>query len=460
MYLRQSTAVDLALGPFVDDADGVTALTALTIAQADVRLKKNNAAWAQINDNTSATHEENGWYEKEFNTTDTDTVGRLLVAVHESGALPVWHEFWVLEEAIYDALFAASAAAFDANQDVTVGAFAANALTATAIANDAITAAKIATGAIDADALAADAGTEIGTAVWATTTRVLTANTNLNDLSAAGVRAAVGLASANLDTQLDALPTAAENADAVWDEDATGHQTGGTFGQAIGDPGADTNTIFKAVVTDATGATVGVDVAAVLADTGTDGVVVAAASKTGYALSAAGLADFFDTDSGTTYASAVAGSVVKEIADNAGGSALTAAAIADEVETRTIAGVTTVGSVTGAVGSVTGNVGGNVAGSVGSVTATVTVGANNDKTGYGLSSTALDAILRTALTEAYANLGAAPTLSQLLFEVRALLAEKAVSSTTLTTKKLDGSTTAATYTLDSDTAPTSITRAS
>jgi hypothetical protein len=337
----------------------------------------------------------------------------------------------------------------------------------TAWGSGAITAASIATGAIDADALAADAGTEIGTAVWATTTRVLTANTNLNDLSAAGVRAAVGLASANLDTQLDALPTAAENADAVWDEDATGHQTGGTFGQAIGDPGADTNTIFKAVVTDATGATVGVDVAAVLADTGTDGVVVAAASKTGYALSAAGLADFFDTDSGTTYASAVAGSVVKEIADNAGGSALTEAGIADAVWDEARAGHVAAGSfgegvasVTGAVGSVTGNVGGNVAGSVGSVTAAVTVGTNNDKTGYRLSSTALDDILRTALTEAYANLGAAPTLSELLFEVRALLAEKAVSSTTLTTKKLDGSTTAATYTLDSDTAPTSITRAS
>jgi hypothetical protein len=39
----------------------------------------------------------------------------------------------------------------------------------------AITAAAIATGAIDADALAADAGTEIGTAVWASAARTLTA---------------------------------------------------------------------------------------------------------------------------------------------------------------------------------------------------------------------------------------------------------------------------------------------
>lgn len=39
-------------------------------------------------------------------------------------------------------------------------------------------------------------------------------------------------------------PSAATIADAVWDEDATGHQTQGTFGQAIGDPGADTDTIW------------------------------------------------------------------------------------------------------------------------------------------------------------------------------------------------------------------------
>jgi hypothetical protein len=53
--------------------------------------------------------------------------------------------------------------------------------------------------------------------------------------------------------------------------------------------------------------------------------------KTGYTLSAAGLADFFDTDSGTVYGSAVAGSVVKEIADNAGGSSLTEGGIARAV---------------------------------------------------------------------------------------------------------------------------------
>lgn len=119
-FLRQSTAVDLPIGPFLDATDGVTAETALTISQADVRLKKNNGAWAQISDNTSATHEENGWYEKEFDATDTDTVGVLKVAIHETGALPVFHTFQILEEAVYDALFAASALGYVANAPVNV----------------------------------------------------------------------------------------------------------------------------------------------------------------------------------------------------------------------------------------------------------------------------------------------------------------------------------------------------
>ncbi len=57
-------------------------------------------------------------------------------------------------------------------------------------------------------------------------------------------------------------------------------------------------------------------------------------------------------------------------------------------------GVTISGNLSGSVGSVTGNVGGNVVGSVGSVTGAVTVGTNNDKTGYSISGTktTLDAL--------------------------------------------------------------------
>lgn len=122
---------------------------------------------------------------------------------------------------------------------------------------------------------------------------------------------------------------------------------------------------------------------------------------------------------------------------------------------QVVASVTgAVGSVTGAVGSVTGNVGGNVAGSVGSVTAGVTVTTNNDKTGYALSATG-----SAAMTESYAADGAAPTLGQFQYMIWSLLAERAISGTTLTAAKLDGTTAAMTFTLDNAVTPNAQTRA-
>ena len=48
--LKQSTAVTVKLGPFLDASDGVTAETALTISQSDVILSKNFGAFAQKGD--------------------------------------------------------------------------------------------------------------------------------------------------------------------------------------------------------------------------------------------------------------------------------------------------------------------------------------------------------------------------------------------------------------------------
>jgi hypothetical protein len=59
------------------------------------------------------------------------------------------------------------------------------------------------------------------------------ATTGTATLTAADVRAAIGLASANLDTQLAAIPTAITNANAVWDELMSNHTTSGTYGGRI-----------------------------------------------------------------------------------------------------------------------------------------------------------------------------------------------------------------------------------
>ena len=104
LLLKQSTAVDIALGPFLDDTDGKTAETALTITQPDIRLKKNGGAWAQKNAAQTLSHEEAGWYEVSLDATDTNTLGILVVAVHETGALPVWEKFMVVPANVYDSL--------------------------------------------------------------------------------------------------------------------------------------------------------------------------------------------------------------------------------------------------------------------------------------------------------------------------------------------------------------------
>ncbi len=90
----------------------------------------------------------------------------------------------------------------------------------------------------------------------------------LSTLDAAGVRSAVGLASANLDTQLGLIY-------GVIDTEV------GAIYSRIGAPAG------ASIAADI--AAVKAETAAILDDTGTSGVVVAAASKTGYALVATGL---------------------------------------------------------------------------------------------------------------------------------------------------------------------------
>lgn len=115
-WLRQSTAVTVKFGPFLDENDGKTVETGLTINQADIRLSKNGGAFAQTNNAAGATHDENGWYGIPLDTTDTGTLARLIVSVHKSGALPVWREFIILPANVYDSFCASDKLQVDATQ--------------------------------------------------------------------------------------------------------------------------------------------------------------------------------------------------------------------------------------------------------------------------------------------------------------------------------------------------------
>mgnify|MGYP003479663683 FL=1 len=186
IYLKQSTASqEVLLGPFVDSTDGVTAETALSIANTDIKVFKAGATTLADKNSGGATHISAGNYYAVLDATDTDTVGSGALIVQVSGALAVRHDFVVLPANVYDSLiggtdvlnadvtqFGGSNGTFssgrpEVNTTHAAGtAWGSGAITAASLATGAITAAKFAAGAIDAAALAADAGAEIADAVW------------------------------------------------------------------------------------------------------------------------------------------------------------------------------------------------------------------------------------------------------------------------------------------------------
>jgi len=190
--LRQSTAVDVLIGQFIDDTDFKTAEEGLTIAQADVRLSKNAAATAQKNDATSCTHREDGNYSCPLNATDTNTLGSLSIMVTESGALPVREDFVVISQQAWDSKYSTDKLQVDVRE-----------WSGTTVTGDGDWA-ELQT---DVDAILVDTDTTIPDLIAA-----------LNDLSSADVTTACETAIGNQEpieanvTQIDGLATNGNNA--------------------------------------------------------------------------------------------------------------------------------------------------------------------------------------------------------------------------------------------------------
>ncbi len=110
MFLRQSTAQAIRFGPFLDAGDGVTEEVSLTITPALMQLSQDGAGFAATSGVSNAVHDKDGWYSVTLTTADTDTVGELILMVQTPAThLPVWKTFWVIEEAVYDAIYGAAA---------------------------------------------------------------------------------------------------------------------------------------------------------------------------------------------------------------------------------------------------------------------------------------------------------------------------------------------------------------
>lgn len=240
-------------------------------------------------------------------------------------------------------------------QQITVSSGAVSNVTTTATATAVTTVNGLAANVITAAATATDFGTEVATAVWANGTRILTAGTNIalakgtgvtgfNDLDAAGVRSAVGLASANLDTQITGINTNVDDVDsdlaglitdigangagltalpwnAAWDAEV---QSECTDALNAYDPPTNAEMVARTLAS--------ADYATAAALATTDGVVDAikiTTDKLDTALELDGAVYRYTTNA-------------LEQAPSGGGGGPTASQIADEVQTRTIAAVTVV----------------------------------------------------------------------------------------------------------------------
>ena len=414
MFLKQSLAYTFRFGPFLDDTDGKTAETGLTIEDSHIRVSKAGANFIDKAETSNSAHDEAGYYVVVLNGTDTDTVGELQIACHMSGALPVFKTFQVVETDIYAAIFADSA---------TLAASVASILedTATTIpatiatVDTVVDAVKVVTDAISSN------GSGLSAVPWNSSWDAEVQSEVADALVAIGLDHLVSASVAGSDIvdnsivaklvskestadwddfvnttdSLQALrdrgdaswttggggsaPSAAAIADAVWDEATSGHTSSGTFGEQVK-----------------------TDIDAILIDTGTtlDGKI--------------------DTIDG------IVDNILVDTAEiGSAGAGLTAvpwnAAWDAEVQSE----------------------------------CTDALNAYDPPT-----KAEMDAMWTTAATESYASDNAAATPAQLLYMILCTVSEFSVSGTTITGKKLDGSTTAMTWTINDATSPTSRTRAS
>lgn len=106
--LRQSTASQaFKIGPLLSSTDGNTEMTALTVANTDVKLSKAGGSFASKNSG-GCTHDAAAYYTCTLDATDSNTLGLLQVEVHVATALPVRATFWTYTADQYDFNYAAA----------------------------------------------------------------------------------------------------------------------------------------------------------------------------------------------------------------------------------------------------------------------------------------------------------------------------------------------------------------
>lgn len=429
IWLKQSTAVVISMGPFVLNSDGVTLVVNLVGTGSNqtentstgIRIAKNGGAFAARHATASAsTYDAFGNYLVTLDTTDTGTLGVLRMQFANGAAFcPVWMDFMVVPANVWDSMFGAD------NLDVSVIQW-------------------------------------LGTAVAAATAGIPDTNAkNINNVATTSVTAV----NANVGTT-QPINFTGTGASALAKSDMV-DVAGAAVSTSTAQLGVNAVNIGGTAAASATVGTV-----TNLTNAPTAGDLTATMKTSVQTATAAALTAFFTS----------AAQLVSDIW-NAATRVLTAATnltTALATPTNITAGtITTVTNLTNA--PTAGDFTATMKTSLNAATPVVTV---SDKTGFSLTlaydaaktaaqagnamtltsverTSIADATLaRTLAAESYAADGAVPTLSQALYMILQIGGEFSISGTTITVKKLDGSTTAMTFTLDSSVDPiTSRTRA-
>lgn len=254
---RQSTARTVMIGPVLD-ADGV-AVTDCVVA--DFEGSVNGGDPAALNGSATLTHRGVGFYSLALTATDLGTVGSFEVSINDTTNGCAIKEITVIEEAVYDALFAASA----------VGPLLANSngsgLTEAGGDGDHLTAINLPNQTMD---IVGNITGNLSGSVGSVTGAVGSVTGNVGGNVAGSVGSLATQAKADVNAEADAAI-----ADAALATAANLATVAGYLDTEIAAILADTNELQ----TDwANGGRLDLLIDAILADTGTDGVVISAAT--------------------------------------------------------------------------------------------------------------------------------------------------------------------------------------
>lgn len=410
-HLRRNTATRITVGPFLDKTDGITPEVALTATNEKLTfvvddggvptlvLDTTATASGGSNDLVHITNDDAGFYDLELAAANVNYSGRARLAItYATDHCPVFHEFMILPEVVFDSLYN------------TVGA-------------------RPVFGIVDE-----------GTAQAATATTLQLRSAAAfadNELNGATILITGGSAGVGQRAIITGYVGSTDTATVdTWPTTPTGTITYMVFATPPSSttalPRVDLRQIAGSNVSTSS-AQLGVNVVNVggSAVAATSGMLnVNAIQVSGDSTAADNLEAMLDGTGGVTLTTALTGNIT--------------------------------GNLSGSVGSVaTGGIAAAsfAAGAIDAAAIAANAIGASELAADAVTEIAAG-VLTVALTESYAADGAAPTLAQAVFAIQQFLQEKSISGTTLTVKKLDGSTTAMTFTLSDATTPTSVTRAS